>query len=56
MGGMTFLFCFYVIGFNALSFVVPKPPSVVFGPQLIYKWALSQSYQLSSKLHLDNPN
>ena len=33
----------------------PKSLLVVFGPQLIYKWALSQSYQLSSKLHLVSP-
>ena len=36
--------------------MVPKPPPVVFGPQLIYMWILSQSYQLSSKLHLVSPN
>ena len=42
--------------FSHLSLVVPKPLLVVFGPQLIYKWALSQSYQLNSKLHLIRPN
>ena len=38
--------------------VVPKPPPpvYVFGPQLIYMWALSQSYQVSSKLHIISPN
>ena len=38
--------------------VVPKPPPpvYVFGPLLIYMWVLSQSYQLSSKLHLVSPN